>query len=175
MDTVKVVIIGPESTGKSTLTKQLAEHFDAPYVPEYARTYLEESTKDSYDWEDLEAIAAGQVIRVQEALKEKPRLLFCDTDLVTLHIWSLDKFDRPLPDIEKLLKEQKPHLYLLCKPDIDWQPDGLREDSTRRTELFSWNAWMLESLQAKYCTVGGMGVARFNSARKCVNQFLAKR
>ena len=175
MVTVRIVIIGPESTGKSTLTKQLAAHYNAPYVEEFARTYLEARKESSYEWKDLEAIARGQMARIEEAMTKAPKLLFCDTDLVTLHIWSLDKFDKPIPFVESLLAQHKPHLYLLCKPDIAWQPDPLREDATRRVALFSWNAWVLESINANYQMVGGTGDARFKNALSHVNRLLTTR
>ena len=107
MDTVKIVILGPESTGKTTLTKSLANHFQAPYVFEYAREYLEAQESKPYELSDLEAIARGQVNAVQAKMENSPPLIFCDTDLITLHIWSLDKFDRTIPFVEQNMKAQQ--------------------------------------------------------------------
>ena len=172
MATVKIVIIGPESTGKTTLTQQLAAHFKAPYVPEYARTYLEQKPQAGYELADLEAIATQQLALMEVALQNQPQILFCDTDLVTLHIWALDKFDRPLKQVEEALLMHKADLYLLCVPDIDWQSDPLREDANRRDELFSWNAWVLESLGANYFMVEGAGEKRLQNAINHVLHFL---
>ena len=174
MATVKIVIIGPESTGKTTLTQQLATHFNMPFVPEYARIYLEQKANPGYELSDLEAIAKTQIALTEGELTKAPKLLFCDTDLVTLHIWALDKFDRPIPFVESALSVQKANLYLLCKPDIAWQPDPLREDATRREELFEWNAWVLKSINAQYHTIEGAGNARFQQALQVVNDFLTK-
>lgn len=174
MATVKITIIGPESTGKTTLTQQLATHFNVPYVQEYARLYLEEKATPGYEFSDLEAIAKQQVALTEVELAKNPKILFCDTDLVTLHIWALDKFHKPIPFVEAQLESQKANLYLLCKPDIAWQPDPLREDATRREELFDWNAWVLESINAHYHTIKGEGHGRFKKAVEVVSEFLAK-
>ena len=172
MATVKIVIIGPESTGKTTLTQQLALHFNAPIVAEYAREYLNHKKISAYELSDLEAIAKHQILQVHHALQGKPNLLFCDTDLVTLHIWALDKFDIAIPFVEENLATEKADLYLLCKPDLPWEADPLREDSTRRDELFNWNAWVLNSINANIKIVQGVGEERFNCAKKYVNEFL---
>jgi nicotinamide riboside kinase len=99
------------------LARDLAEHFHAPCVAEYARHYLEQKGEHSYDLADLETIARQQVAQIQRALSANPKVLFCDTDLVTLHIWSLDKFDQTIPFVEEQLQQQKADLYLLCKPE----------------------------------------------------------
>jgi NadR type nicotinamide-nucleotide adenylyltransferase len=170
--TVKIVLIGPESTGKSTLTKQLAAHFNAPFVEEAAREYLEKRPKPGYELSDLEAIAKQQLANTHKALETKPKLLFCDTDLVTLHIWAMDKFDARIPFIENNLVAEKSDLYLLCKPDLPWEIDPLREDSTRRDELFEWNAWVLEEMTANVVVIRGSGEARLQNAINTVNEFL---
>jgi NadR type nicotinamide-nucleotide adenylyltransferase len=174
MATAKIVLIGPESTGKSTLTRELAEHFNAPFVAEFAREYLENRTELSYEFHDLEHIARQQLAVTQKALAAKPNLLFCDTDLVTLHIWALDKFDKSIPFVEANLISQKADLYLLCKPDLAWQPDPLREDSNRREELYNWNLWLLRELNAQFVEVEGQQKQRVNHAVAAIKKFLAK-
>jgi NadR type nicotinamide-nucleotide adenylyltransferase len=173
MATVKIALIGPESTGKSTLARDLAEHFHALCVAEYARHYLEQKGEHSYDLADLETIARQQVAQIQRALSANPKVLFCDTDLVTLHIWSLDKFDQTIPFVEEQLQQQKADLYLLCKPDIPWQPDPLREDATRREELYSWNMWVLRQIDAQIVEVEGLADQRFQLAVNAVETFLS--
>jgi nicotinamide riboside kinase len=106
-DIVKIAIIGPESTGKSTLVQLLATHFNAPFVPEFARTYLKKKHPPNYDFADLEAIARGQISAMAEAEKRAEKRVFFDTDLITLHIWALDKFGKPIPFVEANLKKLK--------------------------------------------------------------------
>jgi NadR type nicotinamide-nucleotide adenylyltransferase len=173
--TVKIVLIGPESSGKSTLAKQLAAHYRVPFVAEYARTYLENKAEPVYDWAELETIARGQAESINQALGKKPAILFCDTDLLTLHIWSLDKFDKPIPFVEAYMATMKADLYLLCKPDLPWEPDPLREDSTRRDELYNWNLWLLRELNAQVVEVSGLGKQRFQNALDAVGHFLAQK
>lgn len=171
MRTAKIVVIGPESTGKSTLAKQLSEYYKAPFVAEFAREFLENKAESVYEFEDLETIAREQVSRTNIALAAKPKLLFCDTDLVTLHIWALDKFDKKIAFVEENLVPQKADLYLLCAPDISWQPDPLREDSTRRDSLFEWNYLALKSIEANLEIVSGEGEIRLQKAIQYINNF----
>ncbi len=116
--TVNITLIGPESTGKTTLARQLADHFQGTFVSEFARAYLEARTDHVYEFSDLEAIAKGQLQALRNAKQDASNLIFADTDLITLHIWALDKFDRPIPFVEEALEAEKADLYLLCKPDI---------------------------------------------------------
>jgi NadR type nicotinamide-nucleotide adenylyltransferase len=174
-DIVKIAIIGPESTGKSTLVQHLATHFNAPFVPEFARMYLETNGQLAYEFADLEAIALGQITAMAAAEKAADKLLFFDTDLITLHIWALDKFDKPIPFVEGNLEKLKANFYLVCTPDIPWQPDPLREDATRRDLLFEWNMHVLEALGANAAVISGMGDARLESAITAVSNFLKER
>lgn len=174
MDTVKVVVIGPESTGKSTLTEFLAKTFSAPFVAEYAREYLQNRSGKPYELADLENVAKEQVKRTEKIFSAKPPLLFCDTDLVTLHIWALDKFDQTIDFVEENLATQKGDFYLLCKPDLPWESDPLREDSTRRDLLFDWNRRVLDDLNATYQIISGKGDYRNDLAIKALNDFLPK-
>lgn len=169
----KITIVGPESTGKSTLCQALATHYNAPFVAEYARTFLEEKNTKVYQLSDLETIAKTQVAITQKVWSKHPPLLFCDTDLVTLHIWALDKFNQAIPFVEAHLQAEKADLYLLCKPDIAWQPDPLREDAHRREALFFWNAEVLQAINAEYEVVSGSGKDRLAHAIHFVDNFLA--
>ena len=175
MSTVKIVVIGPESSGKTTLVKQLASHFKAPFVAEFARQYLEKRTTHVYEIADLENIARAQVSQTKLALSKTPSLLFCDTDLITLHIWALDKFDQSIPFVEENLRKEKADLYLLCAPDIVWEPDPLREDSNRRDMLFEWNSLALKSIDAKVEIISGQDDERTRKAILKVEEFLKSR
>ena len=122
----RILILGPESTGKSTLAEDLANHFDEPWVPEFAREYLEKIDRP-YRYEDLLEIAKGQ-IKAEDQLAEKARkFLFIDTDLRVIHIWSEHRFGKTDPWVLEQIKERKYDLILLTDTDLPWEPDPLRE------------------------------------------------
>ncbi|MCR9016919.1 ATP-binding protein [Aquiflexum gelatinilyticum] len=122
----KVVIIGPESTGKSTLAKNLADHFGCLWVPEFAREYLDNLDRP-YAYDDLTEIAKEQIgLEDEFGLKSKD-LLVCDTDLNVIKVWSNHKYGRVHPWIEDQIKTRKYDLYLLTDIDIPWKDDPQRE------------------------------------------------
>jgi len=130
---VKISIIGPESTGKSTLATQLASHFKTVWVREFAREYLEERN-DEYTEADLLAIAKGQI--TAENSSKAGNIVICDTDLITIKIWSNYKYGRCDPWIISQIQNRKYHLHLLCFPDIPWEADPLRENPDNREHLY---------------------------------------
>ena len=121
----KIVVIGPESTGKSTLSKSLAEYFKCPWVPEYAREYLEK-LKGQYTYDDLLKIAKGQINKEETAIKKTENLLICDTDLHVIKVWSQHKFGKVHSWVEQLITDRKYDLYLLTDIDIPWENDPQR-------------------------------------------------
>lgn len=122
----KIVIIGPESTGKSTLSQDLAAYYSEPWVPEYAREYLLELDRP-YCFDDLLEMARGQIEWENIRSREARELLFCDTDLRVIKIWSEHKYGRTHPWIAEQIQKRKYDLYLLTDIDIPWQEDPLRE------------------------------------------------
>lgn len=140
---VKVVITGPESSGKSTLAQALAEHYQAPWVPEYSRDYLNELDR-KYEEKDLLTIAQGQVQREDDFAQKQPGLLICDTSLVVLKVWSEYVYNHCHPWILQQIESRFVDLYLLCSPDIPWEPDPLRENPSDRDVLFTMYQHSLE-------------------------------
>jgi NadR type nicotinamide-nucleotide adenylyltransferase len=122
----KVVVIGPESTGKSTISEALAGHFGCPWVPEFAREYLENLGRP-YLQDDLLEIAKGQISLEEHQARKAQDLLVCDTDLHVVKVWSQHKFEIVDPWIEQEIKTRTYDLYLLTDIDIPWQDDPLRE------------------------------------------------
>jgi len=122
----KVVIIGPESTGKSTLAENLAGYFGCLWVPEFAREYLEKLDR-SYEYDDMVEIAKGQLGLEDELSLKSKELLVCDTDLNVIKVWSDHKYGKVHPWIENQIKTRKYDLYLLTDIDIPWQDDPQRE------------------------------------------------
>lgn len=123
----RIVIIGPESTGKSTLTKQLAGHFDTAHVEEYAREYLHGIGRP-YTQPDLLEIAKGQILLEDTAAKHAANnLLFCDTDLHVLKVWSESKYGTCDEWILQQIARRRYDFYILTDIDMPWEDDPLRE------------------------------------------------
>jgi NadR type nicotinamide-nucleotide adenylyltransferase len=122
----KIVVIGPESTGKSTLSEQLAAYYKTTWVPEYAREYLEQLGR-TYQQEDLLQIAKGQLVKEDKAIKQANQFLFCDTDLYVIKVWSEHKYGKCDRWILEQIAQRKYDLYLLTYIDVPWQEDPQRE------------------------------------------------
>lgn len=124
--TRKIVVIGPESTGKSTLSAALAAVLHTVWVPEYAREYLEPRANE-YDYQDLLRIADGQTEQEDRLEKEASGCLVCDTDLYVIKVWSEHRYGKVEDRILQEIAARRYDLYLLCSPDIPWAADPLRE------------------------------------------------
>jgi nicotinamide riboside kinase len=149
MNSHKIIITGPESSGKTTLCEQLSNHFDIPFTKEFARSYIDNLDRN-YIIGDLLSIG-------KEQLKSELNSQLLDTDLITIKIWSEYKYGRCdkwiLDQIEKQKTEKR--FYLLCKPDIAWQEDKQRENPNDRKELFEIYKQELNDLGHKYFIVKG--------------------
>lgn len=134
----KIVVIGPESTGKSTLSAALAQGLNTLWVPEYARSYLEQKG-GHYQYEDLLAIAKGQLECEHQLAQEAKNFLICDTDLYVLKVWSEHKYGKTDPFILHNIARQKYDAYILCGIDMPWEADPLREhpDEAMRRYFFA--------------------------------------
>lgn len=144
----KIVIIGPESTGKSTLCEQLAQHYHSPWCPEYAREYLL-THGSSYTYDDLLHIAQGQLAledKYMQLMQDKPgqnnnndpAFLFIDTDMYVMKVWCEYVFGKCHRFILDQIAERKYDYYLLCNTDLPWVKDELREypDPAVRRRLY---------------------------------------
>ena len=138
MSIKKVVVIGPESTGKSTLSRQLADTFETLWVPENARDYLLQLDRP-YAEDDLVIIAKGQVASEDELAVKANKLLICDTDLNVIKVWSEHKYHRCNKYIYDQIKNRKYDLYLLTGIDMPWESDPLREhpDAVMRQHFYN--------------------------------------
>lgn len=173
----KIVIIGPESTGKSSLCKQLADHYNTIWCPEYAREYLEENG-NHYQFKDLVDIAKGQ-IRIEEQSLQAARnqqlpALFIDTDLYVIKVWSEFVFGKCDPFILEKITERTYDLYLLCNTDLPWQPDSLREypDLKTRHVLFHMYKDILVNQRVPWAEISGNHEYRFTLAVQAVESLL---
>ena len=171
----KIVCIGPESTGKSYLTQALAKHFGTIKVEEYAREFLLKK-KAPYDVQDLSLIADGQLqLEVDgEAKLENSNLLFIDTDLYVIKVWSEFVFGVCDNAILKQIAKRKYDLYLLCNPDLTWVKDELREypDQATRDILYRHYKEILTSQKTPWVDIKGDYDERVKTAIHAVNQIL---
>ena len=160
---IRIAITGPESTGKSSLTEQLAKHFDCPFVPEYAREYLEKNGP-GYTMADIEKIASVQVKLEEGKSKSPARFLFCDSDLLICKIWLKYVFNSSIPWIDKEASSQKYSHTFLMNYDLPWQPDPLRENPENRDYLFNLYKEELEISGRPFSVISGKDEERTNMA-----------
>ena len=169
----KLILIGPESTGKTTLSIYLAKLYNFDLITEYSRTYLSK-TSNSYSYEDLKKIAIQQNQIEKDNSSEK---IIIDTDLLTIKIWSEFKYGSCDPEIKKIISsyDRKKRYYLLLKDDIKWEYDPLRESKNDRSEIFSLHKNLLQKKGFSYSIISGIADNRINNAIKVVEErFLSK-
>lgn len=164
----RIAITGVESTGKSTLARQLAEHYHSCWVPEYVREYLA-AIQRPYQESDLGLIARGQLELENEKVREAQKFLFCDTDLLVTYIWSVVKYGRCDAWIEKQLEQHRYHLTLLPDIDLPWEYDPLREHPHQRPALFQRYQSELKRRKIPYAVVSGHGPQRLLNAIKIIH------
>jgi len=132
---LNIVLIGPECTGKTTLSKALAKHYNTSVVPEYSRIYAEES-KHQLTYKDVLPITEGQyLLEVKHRLMAR-QILFFDTNLLQTKIYSQWYYNQHPEKLDQYIKISNYDFYFLNSVDVPWQPDGIRDQPTNRLELF---------------------------------------
>jgi NadR type nicotinamide-nucleotide adenylyltransferase len=171
--TIKVVITGAESTGKSTLAEFLANHFQAIWMPEYSREYVENLHRN-YSFSDLEVIARHQISDEQNIMQGTP-LIFFDTWLIITKVWFEFVYGRCPDWLHDSIQKSKIDLFLVCDIDIPWQPDPVRENGgENRKILHHIYIEQIKEFGFKYEIVSGIGEERKNNATNIVTDFLKK-
>jgi nicotinamide riboside kinase len=171
----RIILTGPESTGKSVLTTGLASHYSKNYIPEYARDYIL-NLKRAYTYDDVVHISKKQVEWMREFSEKSSGLLFVDTYLIITKIWFVRVFGK-FPDwINQEILETKNDFYLLCKPDVPWVPDGVRENGGEMREIL-FNDYLneLNKRNLNFAIVGGDWHERLTNAIKLVDEYLLER
>lgn len=170
----KVVITGPESSGKTTLAEALAAHVNGGLVRERVRTYFAErrGATNGYEEAELRIIAELQ-LQEEERIAElteigSGRVIVCDTDLITIRIWGEEKFGRSDPWIVKRTEQRRYDLWLLCRPDMLWEPDPLRENPKDRDRLFDVYEATLKQLRKPYVVIEGGHGQRLQTAIEAI-------
>jgi len=177
----KIVVLGPESTGKSTLSEALAKHYGVVDCKEYARQYLHENgTK--YNFEDLLTIAKGQLTLENEAIQKAEQLfmeqsknkLVIDTNMYVMKVWCEYVFNNCHTYILDEIHKRDYDLYLLCDIDLIWTPDEMREypDEKPRQELFAIYKDILINQNTPWGIVSGAGEERTQNAIQLIDSIL---
>jgi NadR type nicotinamide-nucleotide adenylyltransferase len=171
--TIKIVITGAESTGKSTLAEALATHFKAKWIPEYSRLYIENLNRD-YTITDLENIAHHQINEEQNIVPGTP-LVFFDTWLIITKVWFEFVYGESPSWLEKSIPQSNIDLFLMCDIDIPWVPDPVRENGgENRKILQEIYIHKIEEFGFKHQIVSGIGDERTKRAITIVNEQLKK-
>ena len=167
------VLTGPESSAKSTLARHLSEHFAVPCVEEAARAYLH--NRAGYGPSDLLQIAQLQLQAEAQARRQQSReLLIADTDLQVLHIWWQEKYGPAPLTLSRAYSSLGPRHYLLCKPDLPWEEDALRENAHDRERLFELYQTDLQARRLPFSEINGHGADRAACAISAVEQILGR-
>lgn len=169
----RIAVIGPESSGKTTLCGELAEHYRTCWVPEFSRNYISGLSR-AYTQQDIEYTALEQLKQEEKALLHAQYYLFADTELIIAKVWSLDVFHSCPAWIEKKIPELAYDLYLLTSPDLEWIADPVRENAGRRDYFFDWYKRELDSYGFPYFIIGGLGKSRMQHAVSVIDGYFNK-
>jgi NadR type nicotinamide-nucleotide adenylyltransferase len=172
----KIAIIGPESTGKSTLCEQLSIHYNTIWCPEFAREYLLQKGTN-YSFDDLLNIAKGQMsLEYNMLAKAKNGFYFIDTNLHVMKVWCEMAFNNCHTWILKQIATQQYDLHLLCDVDLPWIKDELREypDLQTRKKLFLMYKDLLINDGGKWAVISGNNEERLQTAISIINTVFPK-
>ncbi len=173
---LKVVFFGPESTGKTTLSQDLAAHFNTSWAAEYMREYLQEKwdvSKEICQKEDLIPIAMGQMKNEAYAEKKANRVVFYDTNLLQLKVYSEVYYNGYCPpEIKKEALNRVYNLYFLLYIDIPWEADDLRDKPNDREMMFQHFERELKENNISYITLNGEYSNRLETAKRLVENAL---
>jgi NadR type nicotinamide-nucleotide adenylyltransferase len=169
---LKIAVVGPESTGKSTMSAYLAKHYDTVWVPEYAREYCEKLTEPC-TWQDEVNMFYGQLELERKLLLQANQLLICDTTFITVKIWSDYTFGRSPQEVLDELPKHPYDLYLLLDIDLPWEEDPLRDFPDMREHFMEVWYKELQALDAKYMIISGSGQQRYDNAMAAIDGFLS--
>lgn len=173
---VKVVLFGPESTGKTTLSRHLANHFNTVWAPEYAREYLQKkwnNERKTCEKEDLIPIAIGQMKLENKLAQKADKLLICDTDLLETKVYSQEFYNGFVDaKLESAIEKNKYDLYILTYIDTPWIADDLRDRPTQRLEMFTAFEQALKDHNKPYILVRGDQKTRLQKAVKAIDKLI---
>lgn len=173
-DIKKIVVIGPESTGKSTLSEALAKEFNTVWAKEVARAYLERLSAKGRDYNenDLRAIAMLQVLEEEEALQNANKYAICDTDLHVIKVWSEAKYGRCNRWALEQIAQRQCDLYLLTNIDMPWEDDPQREHSAPEERTYFYNIYkdIVQNSNVPWVDISGTYEERLKTASDAIKE-----
>lgn len=176
---IKVVLFGPESTGKTTLSRQLAVHYNTVWAPEYAREYLQKkwnNERSTCTNSDLIKIAIGQMEIENRLAKKADRILICDTDLLETKVYSESYYGGFVDsELNKHAIENTYDLYFLTNIDTPWEADDLRDRPNERQKMFDTFEQALIKYKRPYITLTGGKITRLQTAVNAIDKLLSER
>lgn len=175
---IKIVLFGPESTGKTTLSQQLARHYHSVWVPEYARDYLQNkwnNERKTCEPKDLLPIAIGQMALENNLAQKTDTVLICDTNLLETKVYSEVYYSGICdPTLEKYALKNRYNLYFLTYIDTPWEADDLRDKPGEREAMFKAFESALIKHDKPYVLLKGDKKTRLEVAIKHIDLLLAK-
>jgi NadR type nicotinamide-nucleotide adenylyltransferase len=176
LNLVKIVLFGPESTGKTTLSELLARHYNTVWVKEFARNYLQEkwnNERKTCEHDDLIPIAIGQMNMENKLAKKADKVLICDTDLLETKVYSEEYYGGFVdPELDKAALENQYDLYLLTYIDTPWEADDLRDRPEQRQEMFDSFENALKKYNRNYITLKSDVKTRLEKAITAIDKIL---
>ena len=176
---VKVVLFGPESTGKTTLSRQLARHYNTVWAPEYAREYLQDkwnNERKTCEESDLIPIAVGQMDLENSLAKKADKLLICDTDLLETKVYSEEYYGGFVdPLLNEFATKNTYDIYFLTYIDTPWEEDDLRDRPEQREEMFNAFKNALEKYNRPYVLLKGDKETRLKKATQIIDDLITKK
>jgi HTH-type transcriptional repressor of NAD biosynthesis genes len=176
---VKVVLFGPESTGKTTLSRHLARHYNTVWAPEFARDYLQKkwnNERKTCESADLIPIAIGQMKLENKLAKKADKILICDTDLLETKVYSEEYYggfvDKKL---DQAAQENTYDLYLLTYVDTPWEEDDLRDRPEQRLEMFHAFENALKKHNRPYLLLKGDKKIRLKKAIQAIDKIMSEK
>lgn len=170
---IRIAIVGPESTGKSTISEQLANHFQTVWVPEYARGYCEKLIAPC-TWDDEINMFRGQLELEEQLAAKANRLLICDTTFITVKIWSDYMFGSAPQEVIDELPKHPYDLYLLMDIDLPWEEDPLRDFPDMREHFMEVWHKELKALNAEYHLISGSDSQRLKNAIQIIDPYIKR-
>lgn len=168
---LRIAVTGPESTGKTTLAKQLAESFNGIYIPEYARQYIEK-LPHHYQYGDVENIAMEQVRQYFDTINRDQNFFVFDTWLIITKVWFMWVYNTTPVWLDERIRNCPVDLFLLCRPDLPWEADPVRENGgDNRHKLFELYRTELEHYGFDFVEIGGLGEERIANSIQSVSDF----
>lgn len=176
---VKVVLFGPESTGKTTMSELLAKHYNTVWVAEYAREYLQEkwnNERKTCEDKDLIPIARGQIALENKLALKADKVLICDTDLLETKVYSEEYYGGFVhPNLDKYAIKNSYDLYLLTNIDTPWEADDLRDRPDQRKEMYDAFETALQTHDRPYIKLNGSIKDRMSVAIEAIDKILEQR